>query len=195
MPKCVWVAAVAAIVSFGAAVARAQDGVSLDADEPCAGSVGLPAISRDGRTVAVVWCWSDLSAARETQLRFYDVGTGRLRRGMVLDHAHTGGVRQMPPERRRRAVARAQTVLRRGRFSALAPADLETTRAAWASRLGGYTSHPYCCGIDDPAVRSCTLPAEIRAAWTLPQGALLLELITTMGPDGCEHGPDHRLVR
>jgi hypothetical protein len=139
------------IYNYLSGTAAAQDAIVIDPEDPCGASAGLPAISRNGRMVAVMHCWSGGDDAHEWQVRFLDARSGRLQRGIVLSYARPGGVRRTPPARVRSGVARAMRALRG--FVPLAAAPGQRT---WRLREGSVLVEQ-AGGDDGPAYRVVTV--------------------------------------
>ena len=79
----------------------------------------------------------------------------------------------------------------------VAVSSAASARVLWSAALGNLPAHPYCCGFDQEewATASCGLTAVVHGAWADATAAILvLETGAYDGPDGCEQGPDFRVV-
>ena len=114
-------AALALTVFLAPAAAPADDEPrpNIDLDGPCSFE-GLPAVSADGRLVALVRCWSDLSDASEVTFQLVRARDGHVARTILLSGAATGGGNPTPEGLVRRAVRRANRVLQHGGFRSMA---------------------------------------------------------------------------
>lgn len=190
----------------GAPLAAAQ-APAIDREDPCVNE-GLPALSRDGRRIAFVRCWADLSDALEASFVVLDARTGRTIRRVVLAARATGGERPTPVARVRRNVDRAQRELTRGGFVSMIPLEGrrlavsggalvaldERGRETGRAPLPSYPRNPFCCGGDVDDTTPCSLPPELAGAWTAG-GAVIARIRAGMNaPDGCEGGPDFVLL-
>lgn len=113
----------AVLLSLLAPVAAVADEPrpTIDPADPCGSSPAVPAVSGDGRLVAVVRCWSDLSDAQETTFELIRRSDGRVVRAIPIFRASTGGDDPTPDGIVARSVRQANRVLLRGGFRSLVP--------------------------------------------------------------------------